>query len=69
MHRSIDWVLRHSSSIWCGVIRARIARGDGPENEVKLFTCGAQAFAQVRFPTAADLVLAVDLSPDPVAAQ
>lgn len=68
MLRSIDWVLEHSSSIWCDVIRDRIAAGVGPEPMARVFLIGGDAFATVRFDGGrADLTLAVTLTPAGVA--
>lgn len=60
MLRSVDWVLQHSTSIWCDVIRDRIAAGVGPEPMAKIFHIDLDTFATVRFDGGrADLVLAV----------
>ena len=64
MLRSVDWVLQHSTSIWCDVIRDRIAAGVGPEPMAKVFLIEANVFAEVRFADhRANLVLPVCLCP------
>lgn len=64
MLRPVDWVLEHSTSIWCGVIRDRIAAGVGPEPMARVFLIEADVFAEVRFADhRANLVLPVCLCP------
>lgn len=64
MLRSIDWVLQHSDSWWCAVIRDRMAAGQGPEPMARLFRIEQDTFATVRFPDGrADLTLAVNMAP------
>lgn len=62
----VDWVLERSASIWVGVIQTRMARGDAPEAEAKVFAIERDWFGVVRWPAASvhhELVLKLDRGP------
>lgn len=64
LRRPVGWVLEHSSSIFCDVIRRRIARGEGPDGMARLFAIEDHAFAEIRFDDGRpSLILRVDHAP------